>query len=742
MAEEIMKTFSALSLETGEMKTFRIYDEDAQNRTAGIGGLAQTTGDSPSLVMSQDAVTDALNSKSSETTPGEPGPKGTTYTPSVSADGVISWSNDGGLENPEPVNIKGPKGDDGHTTQKNVDYFDGEDGKPGKDGTSVTHSWNGTTLTVTSASGTSSANLKGATGDDGKDAYDMPGYMTGGTVVLDNVDNGAYTLKFEDWGGVISDLPDAGSVTVTNTAKEKVVGYIEENCAPLGAKRIGVYSGSSKVGNVRLTHPYLKTETGDKLYSFGALSDVHYQNNTAPEDFQRALMFMKNYGAAFTCICGDLTANGTDSELAAYKSCVDSYSQGVPVYAITGNHEGYNYQNIESIIETYTGHPLYYKFTQGNDVFIMVGVKSSTDAYLFTTEELQWLYETLEEHRNQRCFVFQHVRPQDGCGNAFGIYDYDIWGGTEATVFESLMRHYRNVTLFHGHSHLKLDLQAEHRKANYDNDFGIHSVHIPSLAVPRDGDATGSASRVELAAESEGYVVDVYEDGIMIRGRDFVGEKYLPVGTYWLDTSLEYVAEKTYRDATGTIVTGSASGGDTGGDTGGDGGDTGPTYTNLLPTAIGFNGNILEDVDGNSSGTGFVNGWYLSGNPNTSSNTGYSFMSTDSTHFVTGFMPYTRAQYDAGTPIYVKGITLDTSQSHTRMGVYPDYTRNVYVDPIKFSTGDIDVTELSAGYYKFVPNAKFLSDMSGYYSDWSYMRFSFKGKGEGVIVSVGNPINE
>ena len=42
----------------------------------------------------------------------------------------------------------------------------GADGQDGKDGVSVTHSWNGTVLTVTSASGTSSANLKGADGQD------------------------------------------------------------------------------------------------------------------------------------------------------------------------------------------------------------------------------------------------------------------------------------------------------------------------------------------------------------------------------------------------------------------------------------------------------------------------------------------------------------------------------------------------------------------------------------------------
>lgn len=43
----------------------------------------------------------------------------------------------------------------------------GAPGKDGHDGISVTHSWNGSILTVTSASGTSSANLKGTTGSQG-----------------------------------------------------------------------------------------------------------------------------------------------------------------------------------------------------------------------------------------------------------------------------------------------------------------------------------------------------------------------------------------------------------------------------------------------------------------------------------------------------------------------------------------------------------------------------------------------
>lgn len=45
--------------------------------------------------------------------PGEAGEKGSTFIPSVDANGNLSWTNDGGLENPPLRNITGPKGDTG-----------------------------------------------------------------------------------------------------------------------------------------------------------------------------------------------------------------------------------------------------------------------------------------------------------------------------------------------------------------------------------------------------------------------------------------------------------------------------------------------------------------------------------------------------------------------------------------------------------------------------------------------------
>lgn len=57
-------------------------------------------------------------------TSGANGETGATFTPSLSASGDLSWTNDKGLPNPETVNIKGPKGD---KPVKGDDYWTAED---------------------------------------------------------------------------------------------------------------------------------------------------------------------------------------------------------------------------------------------------------------------------------------------------------------------------------------------------------------------------------------------------------------------------------------------------------------------------------------------------------------------------------------------------------------------------------------------------------------------------------------
>jgi hypothetical protein len=68
------------------------------------------------------------------------------------------------------------------------------------------------------------------------------------------------------------------------------------------------------------------------------------------------------------------------------------------------------------------------------------------------------------------------------------------------------------------------------------------------MAVPRIGAST------VIWAESEGYVADVYKNHLVLKGRDFATEEFLPIATYCLDTTIQDIEANTYIDSTGTIT--------------------------------------------------------------------------------------------------------------------------------------------------------------------------------------------
>ena len=97
---------------------------------------------------------------------GEPGTKGDPFTyEDFTPEQLETLKGKDGKDG-----IDGKDGKDGANGKDGVNGVDGKDGVNGKDGVSATHSWDGTVLTITSASGSSSADLKGGKGDKG-DSY-------------------------------------------------------------------------------------------------------------------------------------------------------------------------------------------------------------------------------------------------------------------------------------------------------------------------------------------------------------------------------------------------------------------------------------------------------------------------------------------------------------------------------------------------------------------------------------------
>ena len=357
--------------------------------------------------------------------------------------------------------------------------------------------------------------------------------------------------------------------------------FIPENVAPVGTGRIAVlrHEGTEppakEIGYIPLGTLNAGVSPTKRRGRFLALADVHLTYSTSYADFEGSLNFAKDpkNECDFVCIGGDLTSSGTESEMAKYAEIVQKVfpDNEKPVYAIAGNHEHYSTKSA-GYLEANTGHPLYYSFTAWNDVFVMVGHYGGYHAdhggwrsdEFISAEELQWLYETLEENRNRRCFVFGHMFPNEhGVGNPNGLYT-SAWKTTDGGIGEAvvnLLCHYKNSLLFHGHSHTRLELQELDPKANYAevkpaDGRSYKSIHIPSLSVPRDLKEDGS-SLTNVFSESEGYVVDIYDDCIILNGRDFVDNEsdghWLPIATYKIDTPLHTVEAGTFADSTGLI---------------------------------------------------------------------------------------------------------------------------------------------------------------------------------------------
>jgi predicted phosphodiesterase len=345
--------------------------------------------------------------------------------------------------------------------------------------------------------------------------------------------------------------------------------FIHQNTAPVGAVHIGVYdSDGNRIGGAGLQNLALPT-TQRKQYGFLCVSDSHVGGSTEDEDgtadFIRALQYAENDpDIDFATICGDVIDSGTDYQFDRFVTLRDKYTTK-PVYAITGNHEAYNASGQSIVtseqVQEHYGHSLFWSVSHGNDVLIFLCQHSWTASTIFADGELQFLYNTLEANRNKRCFVFFHVpnfaegdsgRPNNDFyadGDIFALSDANQ---TQKECFISLLQHYKNVVWFHGHTHALFQLQELCNTNDYSDVYGYRSVHIPSLAKPKDWDGS---STVTVEAESQGYVVDVYPDGIHLRGRDFVTGEFLSIASYWLDTTLRDVPAGTYTDSTGTIIT-------------------------------------------------------------------------------------------------------------------------------------------------------------------------------------------
>ena len=163
--------------------------------------------------------------------------RGATFTPSVSAEGILSWTNDKGLANPASVNVTGPqgpqeptgaagptgatgpRGETGPQGLQGPQGATGPSGPKGDDGVSptisVSKSGKITTITIVDAEGSHTATIND--GADGSGAGDMLAatYDTDGDGIVDDAEKLGGQLP--SYYAKAADMPSVPAWALSNT---------------------------------------------------------------------------------------------------------------------------------------------------------------------------------------------------------------------------------------------------------------------------------------------------------------------------------------------------------------------------------------------------------------------------------------------------------------------------------------------------------------------------------------------
>ena len=394
-----------------------------------------------------------------------------------------------------------------------------------------------------------------------------------------------------DLKSAVQTLCDGYNGTVgTDTPTEVTEGA----CESLNSIRDMLYKANVKTGvnHTDLTDAVQTLCDGytpkTPLYSFGVTSDLHLQYATGQSDFERALAYFDRKGIPFSCVCGDLTWAATmvnaDKYTTEWKGGLEDYKDIIGgrtnVYAIGGNHECYTatydvptgkWTSVDTGLDvelfrectgcdpfyTVSGNPtdtvnhnVYNSSIADTDVFIMLSIKKASAPNLWLDGEWEWLQSTLEANKNKRCFVFFHEHDNDDkTADPFGLYQAGISEATaQGKAFIELMRQYKNVIWFHGHTHTTF-LEDQPPVATIFA-RGYKSVNIPSLQGPRKWNPE-TGTNTGMAGNSECYIVDVFENHIVLKALDLTTVNADGTGEA---TVFEVYALDTVADSTGIIT--------------------------------------------------------------------------------------------------------------------------------------------------------------------------------------------
>lgn len=265
-----------------------------------------------------------------------------------------------------------------------------------------------------------------------------------------------------------------------------------------------------------------EAENPDALVtSFAVVSDIHVETNY-PDSFRNlsdVLNGIKDGKDISTAVyTGDNVMNGQLVENFFFYTALRSIKPAENNFVVAGNHDFGNgagdyytmrkdfIRNNKLYLGNDFGNDYYYNVVDGCYMIVLSSEDPKASDFVMSAEQFNWLEGVLKEadEAGAPIFVFNH----------FPLRYLDNDSEIHHSQLGPMLRDYGVDLFVHGHIHD--DLGAD----NFYEYYGINSINLPRVTETTD------------YAAGDGIVVEVYENELLVRGRDFIkGE--------WID-GLEY----------------------------------------------------------------------------------------------------------------------------------------------------------------------------------------------------------
>lgn len=397
--------------------------------------------------------------------------------------------------------------------------------------------------------------------------------IASGTVKLTQPEKRATTTHYNLYWGDDNGKIEGYTALKPLSGKEDVLSYTFDNTLiPEGTTRLIAYAVKGGVEHEYASTP-INTENsfvfGELKYTLGILSDIHIRttidNDIHATHFKNALAQLDKY---YPDSLGLLTVgDNVDGSFALTSDLRHQYTNFLTMlnassfaskfYPTIGNHDLFlvsskGHDFVANIFTENFDHPLDYDVWLNDSLHIIVlGDSEGGDNDATITEsQAEWLDEKMAERYGEEGVVTLVSLHQPLYNTVAGTFAGQGWNGVDANDearLREVFKKYPDAIMVNGHTHWEFDSKG------IMNDGGDELPYI--FLVPSCGYLWTDAQTEKQG--SQGFILEVYDNAIRMRGRDFGQDKWAPQADFVFQMKESAAPEVSDTSTDTTSVNGS-----------------------------------------------------------------------------------------------------------------------------------------------------------------------------------------